>query len=96
MQMKMMLLVASALSTSPVLAAVTPISGMVQRQAVAWLDDGALTTVGPLSTASWNLEPQTGAVPEPASWAMLITGFGIIGATMRRRRQAAQPSRVTA
>lgn len=26
------------------------------------------------------------AVPEPASWAMLIAGFGLIGATMRRRR----------
>lgn len=29
-----------------------------------------------------------GAVPEPASWAMLITGFGLTGATMRRRRVA--------
>ncbi len=27
-------------------------------------------------------------VPEPASWAMLIAGFGLTGATMRRRRQA--------
>jgi hypothetical protein len=26
------------------------------------------------------------AVPEPASWALLIGGFGLIGATMRRRR----------
>lgn len=25
------------------------------------------------------------AVPEPASWVMLIAGFGLIGATMRRR-----------
>jgi len=25
-------------------------------------------------------------VPEPASWAMLIAGFGLVGATMRRRR----------
>lgn len=24
-------------------------------------------------------------VPEPASWALLITGFGLVGATMRRR-----------
>ena len=28
----------------------------------------------------------TGAVPEPASWAMLIAGFGLAGAVMRRRR----------
>lgn len=26
------------------------------------------------------------AVPEPTSWAMLITGFGLTGATLRRRR----------
>jgi hypothetical protein len=25
-------------------------------------------------------------VPEPATWAMLITGFGLVGASMRRRR----------
>jgi hypothetical protein len=28
------------------------------------------------------------AVPEPANWAMLIAGFGLVGATMRRRRAA--------
>lgn len=28
-----------------------------------------------------------GAVPEPASWAMLIAGFGLVGAAARRRRQ---------
>lgn len=27
-----------------------------------------------------------GAVPEPASWAMLIAGFGLTGAALRRRR----------
>lgn len=30
----------------------------------------------------------TGAIPEPASWAMMIAGFGLVGATMRRRRTA--------
>jgi hypothetical protein len=29
-----------------------------------------------------------GAVPEPASWAMMIGGFGMVGAAMRRRRTA--------
>ncbi len=28
----------------------------------------------------------TGAVPEPATWAMMIAGFGIVGLAMRRRR----------
>ncbi len=27
-----------------------------------------------------------GVVPEPASWVLLIAGFGMIGATLRRRR----------
>ena len=27
------------------------------------------------------------AVPEPASWAMLISGFGLVGAVARRRRR---------
>jgi hypothetical protein len=29
----------------------------------------------------------TGGVPEPASWAMLIAGFGLTGANLRRRRR---------
>jgi len=29
----------------------------------------------------------TGAVPEPASWAMFIGGFGLIGSALRRRRR---------
>lgn len=29
------------------------------------------------------------AVPEPASWAMLIAGFGLVGAAARRRRMVA-------
>jgi len=28
------------------------------------------------------------AVPEPASWAMLIMGFGLVGAAARRRKAA--------
>lgn len=31
----------------------------------------------------------TGAVPEPASWAMMIAGFGLVGAAARRRRNSA-------
>lgn len=30
----------------------------------------------------------TGAVPEPASWALMIIGFGLTGAAMRRRAAA--------
>ena len=34
-------------------------------------------------------QSMTAAIPEPSSWAMLIAGFGLIGATMRRRRTIA-------
>jgi hypothetical protein len=27
-----------------------------------------------------------GAIPEPATWGLMIAGFGLVGATMRRRR----------
>ncbi len=33
--------------------------------------------------------PSVAAVPEPASWAMLIAGFGLTGAVARRRRALA-------
>ena len=29
----------------------------------------------------------TGAVPEPATWAMMLAGFGLMGASMRRKQQ---------
>jgi hypothetical protein len=33
------------------------------------------------------------AVPEPATWAMMIGGFGLMGASMRRRRSVAVSAR---
>lgn len=35
-----------------------------------------------------NKPPLAGPVPEPASWAMMLAGFGLMGATIRRRRLA--------
>jgi hypothetical protein len=37
-----------------------------------------------------NVSLVAGAVPEPATWAMMILGFGVIGGAMRRRRQKVQ------
>lgn len=44
---------------------------------------------------SWGLDnvslsaiPAGGVVPEPAAWALMIAGFGLVGATLRRRTAA--------
>jgi hypothetical protein len=34
----------------------------------------------------YNTDPTNGAIPEPGIWALLIAGFGLTGAVMRRRR----------
>ena len=34
------------------------------------------------------IDPPPPVVPEPASWAMMIAGFGLVGAAMRRRKAA--------
>jgi len=33
-----------------------------------------------------NVATSTGAAPEPASWAMMVAGFGLLGTVLRRRR----------
>jgi hypothetical protein len=38
--------------------------------------------------AALNFGPAAGAVPEPASWAMMLVGFGSIGAMIRTRRRS--------
>ena len=37
------------------------------------------------ATISYQLRDQIGAVPEPASWALMIAGFGLVGGALRRR-----------
>jgi hypothetical protein len=48
-------------------------------------DNGALV----LSIGNYNPPhlPDPGAIPEPATWAMLVSGFALAGAAMRTRRQ---------
>lgn len=51
-------------------------------------DFTALSTTTGFDFRTGIVDPPTGGVPEPASWAMLIVGFGLTGASMRRRRVA--------
>lgn len=54
---------------------------------VHWrFDNEAGSAIG-RSVAAWNLRSSTfGAVPEPATWAMMIVGFGAVGGFLRRRQ----------
>ncbi|QDZ07852.1 PEP-CTERM sorting domain-containing protein [Sphingomonas panacisoli] len=57
------------------------------RSQYAGLNDFALTpitiTVRATVTGTGPVDP--GAVPEPATWTMMILGLGLIGGSMRRR-----------
>jgi hypothetical protein len=46
-----------------------------------------------VTNGSARLFAVSGGVPEPASWALMLIGFGAIGSAMRRRRPV--PARVT-
>jgi len=53
----------------------------------AFADNVTLTTTG--GTTTYNFEASAvAAVPEPATWAMLLIGFGGAGVALRRRRTA--------
>lgn len=50
---------------------------------------------GGLDNITFDVRAVTSAVPEPASWAMLMTGFGLVGGSLRRRRGARGAGRLT-
>lgn len=60
--------------------------------------NGSLRQVGPNGdigrndNAGYQLtssDVETGAVPEPASWALMVGGFGLVGGALRSRRRTA-------
>lgn len=42
-------------------------------------------TVNSSSNVTFAHDASAGAVPEPAAWTLMIAGFGLVGATLRRR-----------
>ena len=58
------------------------LSFIVQDAGDSTLDSAVFIGGGTVGT----VETPVGAVPEPSTWAMMLVGFGAIGASMRRRR----------
>ncbi|MBB4155297.1 subtilisin-like proprotein convertase family protein [Sphingomonas jinjuensis] len=54
-----------------------------------YINDDNGGDVGSLRSATLSITT-TGAVPEPATWAMMLVGFGMVGAVARRRKSAAK------
>ena len=42
------------------------------------------------SQAAFEIDEVAAAVPEPATWAIMLLGFGMIGSALRRRRVTAK------
>ncbi len=66
-------------------------SGSAYVDPILRIDPSFFTASNPqslysLSFSNGIVNGLTGAVPEPATWAMLILGFGMVGGAMRRRR----------
>lgn len=50
--------------------------------------DNVAYNFGNAGSNSFNFEVDGLAVPEPASWALMIAGFGLVGGAMRSRKRA--------
>lgn len=60
-----------------------------ESEQIASFDTAGFDTAAPVTTnlvtAGGSDSAAIAAVPEPATWAMMLVGFGLLGATMRRR-----------
>ena len=66
---------------------------------IEWSSFGGVAPNDQFAYGVFNFDPSfstfsytTGAVPEPASWALMIAGFGLVGSAMRRRKPSVSVS----
>ncbi len=68
------------------------VAGLMVQIRIDQNDEGWIVSLGKsVLTLDQGVRPPPtpgGVVPEPATWAMLITGFGFVGAMARRRRNS--------
>jgi hypothetical protein len=65
------------------------VNGGEFNEGIFGLDEGRREGLPVTATFDWVRDPSASAAPEPASWALMIGGFGMAGATLRRRRASA-------
>lgn len=73
----------SYLAGSPIVATTTWLNASF---ASLHLTTGVYEYTAPSDTITVSIGSGVAAVPEPATWAMLLLGFGVIGGAIRRRR----------
>ena len=77
----------------PLAFTVTPVSGVLTLAslgAVSWNELDILFSADVVQQGTGftgNIGATTTAIPEPATWAMMIIGFGMVGFGLRRRRR---------
>ena len=90
--MKILALTAVALLAAAPAMAVTTVNADKEalRIAAERSDAWHIKHLGPVSPPAVVIEApaSVGAVPEPASWAMMVAGFGLVGGAVRRRSMA--------
>jgi hypothetical protein len=65
-------------------------------QSVLGLDADDFSTVPTRGFAKFEPAAAVSAVPEPATWAMMIGGFGMVGGSLRSRRRQTKVAFATA
>ena len=90
--MKIKALTAVALLVAAPAMAVTTVNADKEALRIAAERNDAwhISHLGPVSPPAVVIEApaSVGAVPEPASWAMMVAGFGLVGGAVRRRSMA--------
>lgn len=64
----------------------TPVGGKIDCSGFFSVD--GIHPIAPIQAAIFREVVQVAGVPEPASWALMIGGFGLVGAALRRRQGA--------
>lgn len=81
------------IGSAATLGTATEFSGSILAATAITLDTGAsisrgraLAGSGAVSLDSSSIAVDSAAVPEPATWTLLLTGFAVVGRQLRRRR----------